>query len=121
MSDPECWCAYGGEGREADHPQCPTHGSEPALAPSALDDERMACNVCEDGWVDCSWCEGGGEGEYGDRCPDCGGRGELIPDHCCACGGMPYCQCCRQCGAPYSGSCGCKIPVQMSDGTVKAF
>ena len=52
-----------------------------------------------------------------DGCYRCGGSGEFIPDHCCVCGGSPYCQCCGKCGSPSVGRCDCPIPVPLSDGT----
>lgn len=39
-----------------------------------------------------------------------------VPDHCCDCGGSPYCQCCGKCGAACLGSCRCSVTVQLQDG-----
>lgn len=106
----ECWCAYGGEGLESVHPQCPIHGTEPA--PVMDERELEPCDICRDGWEEC-YCDDDAD------CYHCGGSGERIPDHCCACGGSPYCNCCTRCGASCVGACTCPIPVQISDGTTR--
>jgi hypothetical protein len=115
---PVCWCAYGGDGLEDVHPQCPIHGTEPT--PKPVDQAVLEpCSVCAEEREDCHACDGSGEDEYGERgeCIECGGAGERIPAHCCQCGGGEYdCQCCRRCGG-YAGTCGCPIPVQLHDGS----
>lgn len=118
---PLCWCAYGGEGLESVHPQCPQHGSEPAPPEDDDADEEIDCDICKDEWNECDSCGGDGTSDYsGDgSCYDCGGSGGHIPSHCCACGGSPYCNCCKKCGGGYVGACKCPIPVQMSDGSTR--
>lgn len=76
-----------------------------------------ACLVCADGPEECRSCDGAGEdpGGYG-SCSTCGGTGAAIPDHCCDCGGSPYCMKCHTCGAPCAGSCQCRITVKLQDG-----
>lgn len=113
---PECWCSYGGEGREAEHPQCPEHTG---YVPPADTSEPVECEICSSDYDlhTCSHCDGDGDDGQGFSCWHCGGRGEVVPDHCCACGGSPYCQCCSKCGNGYAGSCGCPIPLQLQDGT----
>lgn len=57
-------------------------GAEPAWP----DDEP--CSICaDDAATECGYCDGTGD------CFHCGGYGWSTPDHCCRCGGMPYCQC----------------------------
>lgn len=64
-------------------------------------------------WADCE-CDGGGVD--GESCYTCGGTGSYIPDHCCACGGSPYCNCCRKCGARCVAACSCPITVALESG-----
>jgi len=55
--------------------------------------------------------------EYADPgCDRCGDTGYYVPSHCCACGGSPYCQCCRACGAECIGECKCPVEVTLHDG-----
>jgi hypothetical protein len=79
------------------------------------------CEMCEQ-YEDCSACDGSGEDLYGysEGCFECGGTGQVIPEHCCDCGGSPYCQCCSTCG-DYAGTCKCKVTVTLLDGTVKTL
>ncbi|WP_367134478.1 MULTISPECIES: hypothetical protein [Streptomyces] len=72
------------------------------------------CDICAV-LVDCA-CDGDDPG-----CWTCGGQGEYIPDHCCACGGSPYCQCCPTCRAECIGSCTCPVTVTLADGTTKTL
>jgi hypothetical protein len=118
MTDtPACWCAYGGDGLEDIHPQCPIHGTEPTPTPVDPADTEP-CQVCAEDRNGCGYCDGSGEDEYGERgeCSDCGGSGEVIPSHCCSCGGSPYCNCCTKCHG-YAGTCSCPIAVQLHDGS----
>lgn len=118
---PACWCTYGREGLELIHPGCPEHDPENTPA-QETGGEPIECETCADGWEDCGNCDGSGEDMYGgtdEGCDRCGGRGEIIPDHCCACGGSPYCQCCPKCGSPNAGHCACPITVQRADGTTR--
>jgi hypothetical protein len=113
-TQPKCWCAYGGDGLESIHPQCPQHGTEPT--PATDDRELEPCEICADGPQDCTSCDGTGEDCGGYDCMACYGSGECVPDHCCACGGSPYCNCCSKCGAPCAADCDCPIVVQLHDG-----
>lgn len=66
------------------------------------------CNEYEE----CGSCDGTGQDPYGyGTCHGCDGAGEIVPEHCCVCGGSPYCLCCRQCGGDYVGDCHCPIPT----------
>ncbi|MFI1095134.1 hypothetical protein [Streptomyces sp. NPDC020917] len=86
--------------------------------PSTNTDERQPCELCEQR-EDCSVCDGSGEATYPyDECFECSGTGVVIPEHCCDCGGSPYCQCCTTCGN-YAGTCGCTVTVTLLDGTTK--
>jgi hypothetical protein len=113
---PVCWCVYGREGREVETPGCPAHDPNGPTGPKPyrVPDDHV-CERCAEGPEECG-CYGEDE-----DCPACGGTGEHIPDHCCVCGGSPYCQCCKGCGAPNAGGCGCPITVQRSDGTTKTL
>lgn len=64
-------------------------GAEPAWP----DDEP--CSICAgNDDTECGNCEGSGDdGSPDGRCFDCGGFGWRTPDHCCRCGGTPYCRC----------------------------
>lgn len=117
---PVCWCAYGRDGLEAVHPQCPQHGAEPTPPETADAGEEVDCDICRNQWDECGDCGGDGSDDYaGDgRCGGCGGCGGHVPSHCCACGGSPYCNCCTKCGG-YVGGCACPITVQMSDGSTR--
>lgn len=115
----ECWCTYGREGREFTHPGCPEHdpnGPKPYQRPADFE-----CDICADGEEECTSCDGNGEDDGGYDCGTCYGSGYAIPDHCCDCGGSPYCQCCRSCGSPNAGTCNCPITVQRSDGTTRTI
>lgn len=76
------------------------------------------CYICDGRGEDCMACERGGNDDLDGRCYTCGGAGWFIPEHCCACGGSPYCNCCSKCGASCVSECKCPIPVQLSDGSV---
>ncbi|MBY8888038.1 hypothetical protein K7472_24820 [Streptomyces sp. PTM05] len=85
---------------------------------SPHEEDDFACEMCER-YEDCAACDGSGEDMYAgtdDGCYECGGTGQTIPDHCCDCGGSPYCQCCTQCGN-YAGTCGCPVTHTRLDGT----
>jgi hypothetical protein len=122
---PECWCAYGNEGTEFTrfpHPGCPAHDPQntPPQTPDA--DDEIECETCRDGWEDCGNCDGSGDdmdAGTAEGCYRCGGSGEVIPSHCCACGGSPYCNCCSKCGASCVAKCRCPITVQMADGSTR--
>ena len=79
---------------------------------SAEDCPSGACNDTEE----CGACEGSGDDGGGDfdgrGCDSCGGSGVRVPEHCCACGGSPYCNCCSKCGARCVGECRCPITTQ---------
>lgn len=124
---PECSCTYGTEGgqftRFPDR-ECLEHSPTPSAAATAADEPMDACEICTDGWEDCGNCDGSGDdmdAGTDEGCYRCGGRGRIIPDHCCACGGSPYCTCCSKCGAPNAGYCGCTITVQRADGTTRTL
>lgn len=124
ITKPACWCTYGRDGLEFMHPGCPVHDPQNTPTDSkSADGEPIECDTCTDGWEDCGACDGSGEDmeAYGDACSYCGGRGQVIPDHCCVCGGSPYCQCCSKCGSPNAGTCSCTMTVQMSDGTTRTL
>jgi len=40
----------------------------------------------------------------------------VTPEHCCACGGSPYCTCCSKCGAECIAGCRCPVTVQLAGG-----
>lgn len=69
--------------------------------------DDLCCEHAEE--VDCD-CEAG------DDCPLCHGTGWYVGEHCCVCGGSPYCLCCRTCGASCVGDCSCPIAVQLEGG-----
>lgn len=79
------------------------------------DEGQVSVEVCPSGGCneteDCRACEDGDNEEYDGRCYSCGGLGWRVPEHCCQCGGSPYCQCCRTCGG-YVGTCKCPIPTE---------
>lgn len=83
-----------------------------ALTNQVYTPDRDPCDICNDP-QDCE-CEN----EWSDECYRCGGFGFYVREHCCACGGSPYCQCCRKCGSGYVGHCKCPMPVERADGTV---
>ncbi|GGP55816.1 hypothetical protein [Streptomyces abikoensis] len=80
---------------------------------SIIDDTEEPCDLCAEP-IECE-CD---DPEY---CSTCDGFGEYVPDHCCDCGGSPYCQCCSSCSAPNAGACSCTVTVTLLDGTVKAL
>ncbi|MGK5733211.1 hypothetical protein [Streptomyces sp. URMC 124] len=85
--------------------------------PEILDiepDEACPSGLC-DQIDDCETCAGNGD------CVDCGGNGWTTPDHCCACGGSPYCTCCPNCSATYIGACDCPIEVTLADGSTPSL
>jgi hypothetical protein len=49
-------------------------------------------------------------------CASCHGSGWVIREHCCVCGGSPYCTCCSRCGAACVSQCDCPITVQLEGG-----
>ena len=55
-----------------------------------------------------------------DDCARCYGTGEYVPEHCCLCGGSPYCTCCRTCGQCIA-TCACPVDVEMSDGSTRTL
>lgn len=125
QAQPECWCVYGtcgggieNFGLEVVTPGCPTHDPQNTPAPADPADAEP-CDVCADGPQDCTSCDGSGEDGGGFDCTACYGSGTRIPDHCCACGGSPYCNCCSKCGARCVGDCRCSITVQMHDGSTR--
>ena len=79
------------------------------------------CEICDD--PEPCECEPDWEEEYLGYpvCSQCGGTGEYVPEHCCVCGGSPYCVCCRTCGASCIGNCKCPVTVQLSDGEAKVL
>ncbi|WP_018658493.1 hypothetical protein [Actinomadura flavalba] len=84
-----------------------------------MTEQDQRCEICDDDadTYTCSWCEGSGDrNEYGDVCDACGGRGEVTPDHCCYCGGSPYCNRCHQCGAECAADCNHPAIIQLADG-----
>jgi hypothetical protein len=125
---PQCWCVYGTRGGGSENyglevvtPGCPTHDSQ--NTPAADDPrDREPCEICAgedpDAWRECGHCDGSGEDWTGTACAACGGEGEVIIEHCCGCGGSPYCNCCTKCGAVCVADCRCPIQVQRHDGTV---
>jgi len=84
---------------------CENTGTQPcpACQPQGSDREMDPCDICANEREECHACDGTGDDGYDPwGCPACGGSGEVIPEHCCACGGSPYCNCCSKCGAPCS-------------------
>lgn len=57
----------------------------PAKTGSSLAGPACPSGLCDEA-VECD-CDGNPD------CWECGGTGEVVPDHCCNCGGSPYCQC----------------------------
>jgi hypothetical protein len=89
----------------------------PACQPQGTGREMPLCDICEYVREECGACDGTGDDGYDPwGCPTCGGSGEVTPEHCCACGGPPYCACCRTCGASCIGDCKCPVTVQLADG-----
>jgi hypothetical protein len=84
----------------------------PACQPPAGDREMPECEIC----TDPEPCEC----DDPDECDRCYGSGEYVPEHCCLCGGSPYCDGCRRCGQCI-GTCKCPIKVQMSDGSTRTL
>jgi hypothetical protein len=99
---------------------CENAGTQPcpACRPDAPAREMPECEICQSGGGECSACDGSGDENYdGDgRCWHCGGTGWAVPEHCCLCGGSPYCTCCRRCGQCI-GECSCPIEVELHDGS----
>ncbi|MFE5871638.1 hypothetical protein ACFQ6V_23740 [Streptomyces roseifaciens] len=85
------------------------------------EDDACPCGLCDES-EDCTACDGdGGDPDGYGKCWTCDGEGTVTPEHCCACGGSPYCACCRTCGAECIGSCSCPVTVTLADGTVKTL
>jgi hypothetical protein len=75
------------------------------------DFDDACCESAE--WIDCD-CE---DADFDpDDCFRCGGYGSYLSEHCCACGGSPYCNCCRKCGASCVAACKCPITVTLESG-----
>jgi hypothetical protein len=75
--------------------------------------------MCGD-YEDCGSCDGSGEAEddwEDEGCSACYGTGRREVDHCCQCGGSPYCNCCPKCSAANIGGCACPVSVQLLDGS----
>jgi hypothetical protein len=83
----------------------------------------QVCEVCAFEREDCWACEGSGEDpdRSDGECLECAGAGEVIPTHCCACGGSPYCVACHVCGAACVGDCDCPVTVRLIDGTTRTL
>lgn len=112
---PACAQPYGGTASDEDlhaHLEgcpgpCPDCGGMRHQGECGEPDE---CDICADHEEECGcW----GEDRH---CSGCNGSGYRIPEHCCSCGGGPYCQCCKRCGATCMGSCRCPIEVRGFDG-----
>ncbi|WP_424891814.1 hypothetical protein [Streptomyces sp. XH2] len=85
------------------------------------EDDACQSGLCAES-EDCTACDGSGEDPDGyGKCWTCDGEGMITPEHCCACGGSPYCNCCRACGAECIGSCTCPVTVTLADGTTKTL
>ncbi|MBB5130515.1 hypothetical protein HNP84_000203 [Thermocatellispora tengchongensis] len=71
----------------------------------------IPCDICREGEEECP-CDGerDWDGSYV-CCP-----GYRIPEHCCDCGGSPYCVKCHKCGAPCFGACTCPVTVRLENG-----
>jgi hypothetical protein len=97
---------------------CENTGTQPCPACQAADTEMPPCEICASGGGECAAGDGTGDENYdGDGgCWACGGTGWAIPEHCCLCGGSPYCTCCRTCGQCV-GTCQCPVTVQLHDGS----
>lgn len=112
MSETDACARCGGDCPMTSCPQC--GGCEntgpqpcPACQPQASDREMDPCDICADPEpCDCDDPE---------ECYRCYGSGEYVPEHCCLCGGSPYCNCCRTCGQCV-GTCRCPVTVQLADG-----
>lgn len=81
--------------------------------PPETEIDEDPCDICESGGEECMSCEA--TADYED-CYTCGGSGFRIPDHCCDCGGSPYCDCCKTCKQCVA-TCKCPVNVAMSDGS----
>jgi len=85
---------------------CENTGTQPCQ-PDASTREMPDCEICADPEV-CDCLDP-------DECSACYGTGQYVPEHCCLCGGSPYCNCCRTCGECV-GTCSCPVTVQLADG-----
>lgn len=77
------------------------------------DEYPGCCEYAE--WEDCN-CDEADDYDGTRSCFRCGGAGEYVPDHCCLCGGSPYCNRCHKCGANCVADCNCPIPVMLESG-----
>jgi hypothetical protein len=97
---------------------CENTGTQPCptCQPQASDRVMPECEICA-GMDDheCGNCDGSGEIDWGQPCYSCGGTGMVTPEHCCLCGGSPYCTCCRTCGQCV-GTCRCPVTVRLGGG-----
>lgn len=98
------------------------HGSDDAMVWGAADPGCdcspndacyvcVPCDICRDSERECG-C--GGDDSY--DCYSCNGSGWRVPEHCCDCGGSPYCVKCHRCGASCAGGCDCPITVELESG-----
>jgi hypothetical protein len=101
---------------------CENTGTQPCPAchPAAGDREMPPCDICAEGGDECGACDGSGEDDGFAICWRCGGTGWAVPEHCCLCGGSPYCNCCHRCGKCI-GECPCPVEVQLADGSVRTL
>lgn len=84
----------------------------------AEDERECRAGLCDEP-EDCGACWGEGvNADDGLSCYRCYGSGQVTPDHCCVCGGSPYCLCCRTCGATCVAACRCPITTTIGGKTV---
>ena len=117
MSDTDRCARCGGDCPMTSCPECggcENTGAQPcpACQPQAVDREMIPCDICA--YPESCDCDDPGE------CSRCYGSGEYVPEHCCLCGGSPYCTCCSNCGKCIGG-CGCPVDVEMSDGSTRTL
>jgi hypothetical protein len=122
MSDTDQCARCGGDCPMSSCPECggcENTGTQPcpACQPQASDREMRPCHICDYEREECGACDGTGDDGYGSwGCLSCGGTGEVTLEHCCACGGAPYCTCCSKCGAECIAECSCPVTVQLVGG-----